>query len=274
MLPLQLDKIKFPPRTTDEEKIIFARTRGFSTRQIRDAFHFGNTKISEVIKEYKRTGVVQKPKQNHKPTKLTHEVLLKIHTMIYNDAHATLETMQSTISQQFNMAISIASIENGCKKLHYCYRHPQHTHLLTPKQKADRVSFAYTLINSYYSNEIDLTTNVFSDESRFVLGDDRRWVWRRYGERNETATTATLKFHDAIMIYGAISKNYKSKLVIVDGNIDSTKYQENIRKSEMIEDMNDKYGRGKWIFMQDGDRCHTSVDTMIWLSSRCRDIAK
>ena len=82
MLPLQLDKIKFPPRTTDEEKIIFARTRGFSTRQIRDAFHFGNTKISEVIKEYKRTGVVQKPKQNHKPTKLTHEVLLKIHTMM------------------------------------------------------------------------------------------------------------------------------------------------------------------------------------------------
>ena len=93
MFPLQLDKVKVSPRTTDEEKIIFARTRGFTIRQIRDAFHFGNTKITEVIKEYRRTGMVPKPKANHAPTKLTHEVLSAIHTMIYNDAHVTLETM-------------------------------------------------------------------------------------------------------------------------------------------------------------------------------------
>ena len=160
--------------------------------------------------------MVPKPKANHAPTKLTHEVLSAIHTMIYNDAHVTLETMQKSISQQFSMAISIASIQNGCKKLNYCYKPPQHTHLLTSKQMSDRVSFAYTLVHYYYSNEIDLTTIVFSDESRFVLGDDKRWVWRRYGERNVTAVVGSLKFPESIKIYGAIS-------------IDSLKYQENIK---------------------------------------------
>ena len=81
------------------------------------------------------------------------------------------------------------------------------------------------MVLHYYSNTIDLTTIVFNDESRFVLGDDKRWVWRKYGERNITATAATQKFPESIMIYGAISKDYKSNLVIVDGNIDSSKYQ-------------------------------------------------
>ena len=110
MLPLNLAAFKFPPKTTDEEKIIFAKTRGFTIRQIREAFHFGTQKVCDTIKEYKRTGSVPQPKTKRVPTKLTQEVLTKIHTMIFNDAHITLSAMQQSIAQQFNMAISIATI--------------------------------------------------------------------------------------------------------------------------------------------------------------------
>ena len=102
--------------------------------------------------------------------------------------------MRKTISERFQLAISLSTVSRGCKKLNYHYKPPKHKQALTPKQIADRVSFAYTLITMYYSNEIDLGSIVFSDESRFVLGDDKRWVWRRHGEDNPTAYKQTDKF--------------------------------------------------------------------------------
>ena len=147
--------------------------------------------------------MVPKPKANHAPTKLTHEVLSAIHTMIYNDAHVTLETMQKSISQQFSMAISIASIQNGCKKLNYCYKSPQHTHLLTSKQMSDRVSFAYTLVQYYYSNEIDLTTIVFSKEEdemilKNVLKYGTKWECIAKLIRHRTPTMIKNRFNTHI----------------------------------------------------------------------------
>ena len=74
MFALDLAKIQFSPITTDEEKIIFAFTRGFTIRKIKEAFHFGTSKVSETIKYYKRTGNVPKSQQRE-PPKLTSEVL-------------------------------------------------------------------------------------------------------------------------------------------------------------------------------------------------------
>ena len=96
--------------------------------------------------------------------------------------------------------------------------------------------------------KIDISKIVFSDESRFVLGDNKRWVWRRYGERNPTTVVSQVKFPPSIMIYAVIGVDYKSQLIIVDGSIDSQKYIQNIQSSQMIEDLDNVYGRGNWIF--------------------------
>lgn len=125
-----------------------------------------------------------------------------------------------------------------------------------------------------YEEKIDLTSIIFSDECRFVEGDDRQWVWRRYGERNPTAYHRTNKFPRSIMIYGAIGLDYKSELVIVEGTIDSSKYQENILNSKMIDVLDSNRGKGTWIFQQDGARCHTSRESVTWLRSKCCLIQK
>ena len=90
---------------------------------------------------------------------------------------------------------------------------PKHTMHLTPQQKAARVSFAYSMLEIFYQNAIDPSMIVFSDESRFVLGDDKRWVWRRRGSNVPSAFVSSDKFPPSIMIYGAIGVDYKSKLV-------------------------------------------------------------
>ena len=262
----------FSLNASDEEKIIFLHTRQVSQRKIKEYLHIGSDKVSRVIRHYKSTGEILKP--NREKYKLTPEILAHIHQKIYGDAHITLNQLQKSISEKFEMAIAISTIAEGCKMLRYKYKPPKHRQLLTPKQKSDRVSFAYSMINMYYEDEIDLLNIVFSDESRFVLGDDKRWVWRRNGEYNPTSFVQTGKFAQSLMIYGAIGFNYKSKLVFIDDTVDSKKYQENVIKSEMFEDMNGYKGRGQWIFMQDGARCHTSNDTKLWLGSKCSFIDK
>ena len=57
-------------------------------------------------------------------------------------------------------------------------------------------------------------------------------------------------------------------------SIDSLQYKYNIIQSEMIVDMDREKGRGNWIFMQDGARCHTSQMTVKWLATVCRFIKK
>lgn len=264
---------QFSPATTPEEKIIFAFIRGFSLRKIKETFHVGSDKVSETIKYYRRTGSIPKPPER-KRTKLTQTVLSEIHNMIYADAHVTLQQMQKNIAERFQLAVSISTVARGCSIMNYQYKPPKHKQILTPKQISYRVSFAYTLITMYYSNDIDLGSIVFSDESRFVLGDDKRWVWRRHGEDNPTAYKQTEKYPASLMIYGAIGVNYKSTLVFVDGSIDALRYQRNILASGMFETMDTLKGRGNWIFMQDGAPCHKAHDTIVWLGTRCSYIAK
>ncbi len=262
---------KFPPKTTDEEKIIFAYTHGYPVRQIALVFHYGHHKICRVINHYRETGETPKP-INHCPTKLTPEVLASIYSSISSDAHTTLEQMKTNIQQQYNVNISISSVYNGCTQMRYKYKPPQHEQLLTEQQKTNRLSFCKTLLTEYQNSEVDLTSINFSDESRFVLGDDKQWVWRRYGERNPTAVVQQVKFPPYVMIFAAIGKDYKSKLVIVEGSIDNEKYIENIKQSGLIDDLDNTLGRGNWIYMQDGATSHTSKSTVKWLKSCCKFI--
>ena len=142
------------------------------------------------------------------------------------------------------------------------------------RAKKNRIIFANSLIELQKTQQIDLKTIIFSDESRFVEGDDKQWVWRRYGDRNPTAQYRSKKFPKSVMIYGAIGHNYKSQIVIVHGSIDSYKYQENILRSGMINDLDSNLGKGSWIFQQDGASSNTSIKTRNWLRSKCRFIQK
>ena len=251
----------FPASTTDEEKIIWAYTRGFSQRVIQKSFHIGSIKVNRTIQYYKKNKEIPKPK-NTTAKKLTENILLYIETTLINEAHTTLQEMQNQIKSKFQMAISLATLSRGCKKLNFSYKPPKHCQLLTQTQKTNRVSFAITLIDMFYSNNIDLTSIIFSDESRFVLGDDKRWVWRRHGTYSTSVFSKSEKFPPSVMIYGAIGHNYKSKLVICEGSINSDVYKQNILKSGMIDELNEKKGKGNWIFQQDGARCHTSKDSV------------
>lgn len=274
MLTSDLKFYPFPPKTSDEEKIIFARTRGYSFRQIQDAFGYGNSKMTRVWSQYQQTKSVPPSLSRGPHSKLTPDTLMNIQQIVSQNAHSTLHSISRTLLEKHDISISKSTVENGLRLLRYYYKPPKHRQLLTELQKTNRIIFAQTLLNQSFHHQIDLQTIVFSDESRFVLGDDKQWVWRRYGENNPTSILATQKFPPSVMIFGAIGKDFKSKLVIVDGTINSEVYQQIIMDSKLVEIMDDNRGRGNWIFMQDGARSHTSKCTQNFLSKKCRYIQK
>jgi hypothetical protein len=140
-----------------------------------------------------------------------------------------------------------------------------HVQLLTDRDIADRMDFC----RKYLQMSDSLPLIHFSDESRIVLGDDKRWVWYRRGENNPSANVSSAKFPPSLMVFAVIGIGYKSRLLLVDGTINTEKYIKNLEALGFIQDLNAKYGQLQWIFQQDGAPCHTSAAAIEWLEREC-----
>jgi hypothetical protein len=66
---------------------------------------------------------------------------------------------------------------------------------------------------------------IFSDKSRFALGEDHRWQYLRRNEWNATAFVRSTKFPESVMIWGAIGLDYKSGCFRCSHGVDSNEYQ-------------------------------------------------
>ena len=119
------------------------------------------------------------------------------------------------------------------------------------------------LEQKYYLDKI-----AFSDESRFVFGKDSKWVWMKKGEYTKNSVYESKKFPQSVMVFAIISPGYKSKLVIIDGTVDQECYIRNLIESNFIQEMDEKFGKLGWLFMQDGAKCHTAERTVEWLEQQ------
>jgi transposase len=107
---------------------------------------------------------------------------------------------------------------------------------------------------------------VFSDESRFCFGqsDGRKRVRRRAGERGHPLVI--LESHSyktsGVMVWGAISYDSKSELVVINGTLNASKYVD-----EILEPVVKPFMRTieKGIFQQDNAPPHTASVSMIAL---------
>jgi hypothetical protein len=63
------------------------------------------------------------------------------------------------------------------------------------------------------------------------------------------------------MVFAAIGLGFKSKLVVVEGNVDADKYLDILNESETFQMLNYAKGIGWYIFMQDGAPAHRSSKT-------------
>lgn len=102
---------------------------------------------------------------------------------------------------------------------------------------------------------------LFTDECRIALRapDSRERVWRRQGERFLPITmTQTVSFHGgSIMVWGGISCEGRTDLVIVDNRLNATRYVENILQ-EHVQPYSGFIGEEEFLLMHDNARPHVA----------------
>ena len=117
------------------------------------------------------------------PTKKTAEVITITIEETVNNPRLSASALQLIIHTKTGISISIPKILEIRKESGYYYSPPKCMPNLTDQQIKKRISFCYSILKH---REI-IPFIGFSDESRFCMCNDSRWVWVKRGEFNEKA---------------------------------------------------------------------------------------
>ena len=249
---------------TREEAIIRLYLQNHTKYQIQKATGIRYATITRTIEYFQQNGTIPDPLERGRPaiTKLN-GTLCTITMLTLQNRTASCNFIADQMKSQ-NITISGTSVWRMKKELKFDYRPPKFRQILSDQQKENRVKFAYSFID----NNLDPELVIFSDESRFCLTPDNYCIWRRRGETTDDVFHEVGKFDTSVMVFGAIGKNFKSKLVICSGNVDAVEYRSLIEKSELITTCDAMYGAGNYYFMQDGAPAHSSALATLFLQKR------
>jgi hypothetical protein len=132
-----------------------------------------------------------------RPQKITAEVSSDIDMLSSLDSTLINTEIARKIQARWsNLKLSPSSVSGERVRLGFTRRLPLVNQGLSVAQEHQRIQFALDIRHA----TLDSAPIVFSDESRFVLGDDRRGRHLRRGEWNEIAFVTQKKFPVPVMI--------------------------------------------------------------------------
>lgn len=248
-----------------ERLIVEFHLNGLTQDEIARKLHCGKRRVNNTLKRFADEGKIPSAMRRGAPVKITDDIIEFIEVKTLQDASLTNGDIKKLINDIFKISISEQSVSNVRADLHFKYSPPKVEQNLTQKHREDRKAFCQKMLGLNESLKII----AFSDESRFVLGDDKKWVWVRKGEYTKNSTITSVKFPQSVMIFAVIAVGYKSQILIVNGSINSEKYIENCELLNFIGELNAFKGEFQWIFMQDGATCHTAEKSMDYLEGNC-----
>jgi hypothetical protein len=109
---------------------------------------------------------------------------------------------------------------------------------------------------------------VASDESMLVANPERTKTWKFPGEISQCFYQEYAGYPVQVMVWAAIARGYKSKLIRVDGHMNSEKYVNMLHDNQIFAQINSRFGENMWVWQQDGATSHTAKDTISYLHSQ------
>jgi hypothetical protein len=136
-----------------------------------------------------------------------------------------------------------------------------------------------TIVNRQYRNHFaeEILTDfrmllpwLFTDEASITLNGPRLTVWGIPGMLDrENVYTDRQQFPMRIMVWGGITRNYKSPLMRVEGILNADGYIELVNASGVIAAMNSQFGLNAWVFQDDGASAHRAKKARAFLAQCC-----
>ena len=230
---------------------------------IQQLLSISSARISNVKKQYLQNGTILPDPIREYKSKVTPEIKSAIADLTFDDPTLSSKKVAQTISKQ-GLNISESTVWKIRKNLNYMFRPPKIRPRLTELQKRKRVAFAI----SFLEQIPDDTKIIFSDESSFQLFHNNRWVWSRRGEKNEKCYRELSKHSPSLMVFAAIGQNYKSRLVFIEGTVDTRNYWNILDDAKIKNDLDTLYGQKGYVFQQDGAPAHRSQKTLEYLETQ------
>jgi transposase len=252
---------------TDDE-IWALLCRQFPKSHIQQVLGVSQQRIADVIWSH-QTG----QKISHvrgPPRRITPEIRNRVVELTLANPNWGDRRVGQVVTQELGIQIGRSTVNEIRHDTAFYFKPPKKMQALTEEQIQNRCQFLIDWDGPMFRPFRDIPF-IFSDESRFCQRPDTRWVWRRRGQYDPKIFAPTDKFPKfAIMVWGAIGPNFKSKLVIIAGNIDSEKYISMLKEAKFFEEADAVFGRGHYVFMQDGAPCHTSEASLAALREWCQ----
>lgn len=169
---------------------------------------------------------------------------------------SSLSTIQTQVAPSLQAPVSVRTVARRLSEGHLVSRRPLRVLPMTPAHRRLRLEWCRAR-RDWTATEWNQV--VFSDESRFNLGsdDNRLRVWRPRGERLNPPFA--LQRHTAptpgVMVWGAITYDTRSPLILIDGTMTAQRYVRDILQPHVLPLM---AGLPAGIFQQDNARPHTA----------------
>lgn len=189
--------------------------------------------------------------------KITEAIGKFIETVTIANRTISGEAISSLIFEKYQISISKSYVNCYRRSIGFRYWPQIKTFPLTPEQRGSRIEFTKRNASNTFEKVL------FTDESYFEL-DGLQWIWRRKGEISEDILNEQQAHPKKIMVWGGISKRYKTKLVIFQENetMNSENYISKILNQTKVGDEMDAAYEDGWVFMQDNAPPHKSRRTL------------
>jgi transposase len=198
------------------------------------------------------------PSHLGRPPKLATPQKLYVVASTRANPEATGAEIAQELNERFNIDVSPRTVNRYRDSFGFWYGPKINSFSLTDENRINRKEFAMYHLEA----NTDWSKIIFSDESWFELGRNRAYCWREPGVITSRHCNERKAHPLKIMIWGAIGWNFKSRLVFIEGRVDSKIYCNSIIIASYIKYEADiAFGKGNWILQQDNAPCHVSKQT-------------
>jgi transposase len=225
-----------------------------STRDIAKRFHTGHSTIEALLRKYNETGEVTDRHRSGRPHALNPRQIAKLQAAIQANPRATAVDLLPVVGRGAKRQARVLAIQRARKALKATAHKPSNAPALTNSDKLERVQWAKSRTDSYWSTVIQ------EDEAVFYLRRDKQVIWYRRGDnkprfKQVPSAKAT--------VAAAISKRGISPLAFLQGNMNAQMF------TDILDDgirpwANQLFPQG-FVLQLDRSSIHTSQQTQNFL---------
>lgn len=207
------------------------------------------TTVSRLLKAAKQPTAKPNGKTGPKPL-LQSSPRKKLRLMAYKWPQLSNAQLALKLEEKGGPKVSRWTLGRSLKSMAIVRKKPRHVPLLTEDHRRRRLAWCLR------HRDTDWSRTVFSDESRFQYYANNV---RLLCPKKRTPLAPRPGYSPGVMVWGGISMRGATPLALIDGTVDSLKYQE-ILKGYLIPTMDTLYPEG-YVLQQDNARPHTSRST-------------